>query len=175
MKTDLDTMTSRVVQLNLNEKPIQISNVHLDYSGQHIFFLNADVVLYNNFESTNIEDIDKRNMNCMDTYKFDTEDGKEAFDAVFGRSNGEVYHYLYLYNQKLKAEEFKDKNGEIKSAVVADLKKLSNNKTLMITDIKIVKQKHNDRSSVIIFIATTTKLYQFRGLDSMSVLSAFND
>jgi len=50
-----------------------------------------------------------------------------------------------LYNQKLKAEEFKDKNGKPKSAVVADLKKLSNNKTLIITDIKIVKQKHNDR------------------------------
>ena len=110
----------------------------------------------------------------MDTYKFDTEDGEEAFDAVFGRSHGQVCHYLYLYNQELKAEEFKDENGKPKSAVVADLQKLSNNKTLMITDIKIVKQKHNDRSSVIIFIATTTKLYQFRGLDSMYVLSAFN-
>lgn len=111
----------------------------------------------------------------MDTYKFDTEDGEEAFDALYGRSNGQVYHYFYLYNQKLKAEEFKDKNGKPTSAVVADLKKLNNNKTLNITDIKIVKQRHNDRQSVIVFVATTSKLYQFRGLDSMSVLSAFKD
>ena len=72
-------------------------------------------------------------MTCMETFKFDTEDGEE------------VYHYLYLYNKRLKAEEFRDKNGKPKCAVVADLKKLNSGKSLVITDIKIVKQRHIDR------------------------------
>jgi len=50
-----------------------------------------------------------------------------------------------LYNKRLKAEEFRDKNGKPKSAVVADLKKLNSGKSLVITDIKIVKQRHIDR------------------------------
>lgn len=80
-----------------------------------------------------------------------------------------------MYNKRLKAEEFRDKNGKPKSAVVADLKKLNSGKALVITDIKIVKQRHIDRQSVIVFLATTNKLFQFRGLDTMSVLGAFND
>jgi len=56
--------------------------------------------------------------------------------------------------------------------MVKDLKK-PKEKAPDITDIKIVKQRHVDRQSVIVFVATTKKLYQFRGLDTMSVLGAF--
>lgn len=89
-----------------------------------------------------------KGMTCMDSVEFESDDGI-SLEVLFGNVLGEVYHYLFEFNNRQELVSSLDVEDRNRDPIV--IKKSAG--ILNLTDIKIVQQKHQ-RQSIIVFITT---------------------
>ena len=86
--------------------PIQITQMHVDASGQHCLLLCPDQVVYNHFESHLVILIDVQGLIRVST-TWITKSDNSTFEALFTSINEEIWHACYEGSRDGKMQAFK--------------------------------------------------------------------